>query len=148
MSEKEEEEGESAFEMRPNPMSGDARNEPISRLGDGRKEGRKEGEASLTILFIQGDVIKKSGWSQWGGEGGESTGAALISVCYFDFSWFERLTMTVILLNCATLGMFQPCEDTVCDSQRCKILKVRRGEGLITSYSLHSLHLSFRFATT
>ena len=56
----------------------------------------------------------------------------MISVCYFDFSWFERLTMTVILLNCATLGMFQPCEDTVCDSQRCKILKVRRGEGLIT----------------
>ena len=56
MSEKdEEEEGESAFEMRPNPMSGDARNEPISRLGDGRKEG----EASLTILFIQRDVIKK-----------------------------------------------------------------------------------------
>ena len=38
-----EEEGrrreKSAFEMRPNPMSGDARNEPISRLGDGRKDG-------------------------------------------------------------------------------------------------------------
>ena len=42
------------------------------------------------------------------------------------FRWFERLTMTVILLNCATLGMFQPCEDTVCDSQRCKILKVSK----------------------
>ena len=48
MSEKErDEEAEAAggaaaaFEMRPNPMSGDARNEPISRLGDGRKEGRK-----------------------------------------------------------------------------------------------------------
>ena len=64
-------------------------------------------------------------------ERGGSREVALISVCYFDFSWFERLTMTVILLNCATLGMFQPCEDTVCDSQRCKILKVRR-EGLIT----------------
>ena len=67
---------------------------------------------------------------------------ALISVCYFDFSWFERLTMTVILLNCATLGMFQPCEDTVCDSQRCKILKVRRGRdsSLRSTPSSNSLH--------
>lgn len=32
--------------------------------------------------------------------------------------------MAVILINCATLGMFQPCEDAVCDSQRCKLLKV------------------------
>ena len=32
--------------------------------------------------------------------------------------------MTVILLNCVTLGMFQPCEDTTCDTQRCKLLKV------------------------
>ena len=38
--------------------------------------------------------------------------------------WFERLTMTVILLNCVTLGMFQPCEDSVCNTQRCKLLKV------------------------
>ena len=35
--------------------------------------------------------------------------------------------MTVILLNCVTLGMFQPCEDnTDCDTRRCKILKVTR----------------------
>ena len=68
----------------------------------------------------------------------------MISVCYFDFSWFERLTMTVILLNCATLGMFQPCEDTVCDSQRCKILKVRR-EGLIAGkYRTIILYLFFQ----
>lgn len=33
--------------------------------------------------------------------------------------------MTVILLNCVTLGMFQPCEDVKCDTRRCKILKVR-----------------------
>ena len=73
MSEKEEE-GESAFEMRPNPMSGDARNEPISRLGDGRKEGRKEGEASLTILFIQRDVIKKE-WMESMGRGRRREGS-------------------------------------------------------------------------
>ncbi|KAM3860115.1 voltage-dependent T-type calcium channel subunit alpha-1G [Diretmus argenteus] len=31
--------------------------------------------------------------------------------------------MLVILLNCVTLGMFHPCEDIVCDSERCKILQ-------------------------
>ncbi|XP_048347859.1 voltage-dependent T-type calcium channel subunit alpha-1G isoform X2 [Sphaerodactylus townsendi] len=31
--------------------------------------------------------------------------------------------MLVILLNCVTLGMFHPCEDTGCDSPRCKILQ-------------------------
>jgi hypothetical protein len=40
------------------------------------------------------------------------------------FSWFERLTMTVILFNCVTLGMFQPCEDNECDNSRCRILKI------------------------
>ena len=32
--------------------------------------------------------------------------------------------MLVILLNCVTLGMFRPCEDIACDSQRCRILQV------------------------
>ncbi len=44
------------------------------------------------------------------------------------FRWFERITMTVILLNCVTLGMYEPCadsEDTDCDTRRCKVLKVR-----------------------
>ncbi|XP_056626587.1 voltage-dependent T-type calcium channel subunit alpha-1G isoform X1 [Triplophysa dalaica] len=31
--------------------------------------------------------------------------------------------MLVILLNCVTLGMFHPCEDSRCDSERCKILE-------------------------
>ncbi|KAM6897420.1 voltage-dependent T-type calcium channel subunit alpha-1G isoform 7-T7 [Xenentodon cancila] len=31
--------------------------------------------------------------------------------------------MLVILLNCVTLGMFHPCEDIKCDSERCKILE-------------------------
>ncbi|XP_052467536.1 voltage-dependent T-type calcium channel subunit alpha-1G isoform X10 [Carassius gibelio] len=31
--------------------------------------------------------------------------------------------MLVILLNCITLGMFQPCEDSHCDTERCKILE-------------------------
>uniref|UniRef100_A0A8C3R740 Calcium voltage-gated channel subunit alpha1 I n=1 Tax=Cyanoderma ruficeps TaxID=181631 RepID=A0A8C3R740_9PASS len=34
------------------------------------------------------------------------------------------LLMMVILLNCVTLGMYQPCEDMDCLSDRCKILQV------------------------
>lgn len=32
--------------------------------------------------------------------------------------------MLVIMLNCVTLGMFRPCEDVECRSERCSILKV------------------------
>ncbi|XP_043822120.1 voltage-dependent T-type calcium channel subunit alpha-1I isoform X3 [Dromiciops gliroides] len=38
--------------------------------------------------------------------------------------WFECISMLVILLNCVTLGMYQPCEDMDCLSDRCKILQV------------------------
>ena len=38
-------------------------------------------------------------------------------------TWFERISMAVILLNCVTLGMFQPCDDIVCSSLRCRILE-------------------------
>ncbi|XP_053393144.1 voltage-dependent T-type calcium channel subunit alpha-1G-like isoform X2 [Mercenaria mercenaria] len=31
--------------------------------------------------------------------------------------------MCVIILNCVTLGMYQPCNDNVCDSVRCRILQ-------------------------
>lgn len=40
--------------------------------------------------------------------------------------------MLVIMLNCVTLGMFRPCEDVKCRSERCSILEVglgRRGWG-------------------
>lgn len=41
--------------------------------------------------------------------------------------------MLVIMLNCVTLGMFRPCEDIKCRSERCIILEVgapgRRGLG-------------------
>lgn len=42
------------------------------------------------------------------------------------FTWFECVSMMVILLNCVTLGMYQPCEDMDCLSDRCKILQVSR----------------------
>lgn len=52
--------------------------------------------------------------------------APALDVCFLDhlFTWFERISMLVILLNCVTLGMFRPCEDIACDSQRCRILQV------------------------
>lgn len=31
--------------------------------------------------------------------------------------------MLVILLNCITLGMYQPCSDAVCTSTRCTVLE-------------------------
>ena len=48
--------------------------------------------------------------------------------------------MTVILVNCVTLGMYQPCEDTsVCD-QKCKLLKVSQNK-----YQLFFLKLKLIF---
>uniref|UniRef100_A0AAY4DSK1 Ion transport domain-containing protein n=1 Tax=Denticeps clupeoides TaxID=299321 RepID=A0AAY4DSK1_9TELE len=38
-------------------------------------------------------------------------------------TWFERVSIMVILLNCVTLGMYQPCENIDCTSDRCKILQ-------------------------
>ena len=38
-------------------------------------------------------------------------------------TWFERISMGIILLNCVTLGMYQPCADLVCTSTRCRILE-------------------------
>lgn len=40
-------------------------------------------------------------------------------------TWFERISIMVILLNCVTLGMYQPCENIDCTSDRCQILQVR-----------------------
>uniref|UniRef100_A0A8C4ISV0 Voltage-dependent T-type calcium channel subunit alpha-1H n=1 Tax=Dicentrarchus labrax TaxID=13489 RepID=A0A8C4ISV0_DICLA len=41
-------------------------------------------------------------------------------------NWCLRVhvSMLVILLNCVTLGMFQPCEDVACQSEWCRILQV------------------------
>lgn len=37
--------------------------------------------------------------------------------------WFERISMFVILVNCITLGMYQPCNDNPCKSPRCSVLQ-------------------------
>lgn len=38
--------------------------------------------------------------------------------------WFERISILVIIFNCVTLGMYQPCVDDECVTNRCKILQV------------------------
>jgi len=39
-------------------------------------------------------------------------------------TWFERVSMSVILLNCLTLGLYKPCSDEVCATVRCRVLQV------------------------
>jgi len=40
------------------------------------------------------------------------------------YTWFERVSMSVILLNCLTLGLYKPCTDEVCATVRCRVLLV------------------------
>ncbi|CAG9864964.1 unnamed protein product [Phyllotreta striolata] len=50
--------------------------------------------------------------------------------------WFERISMLVILLNCITLGMYQPCLDKdPCTTNRCQILQ-RFDEFIFAFFSL------------
>ncbi|PKU32111.1 voltage-dependent t-type calcium channel subunit alpha-1h [Limosa lapponica baueri] len=46
--------------------------------------------------------------------------------------------MLVILLNCVTLGMFQPCEDVECQSERCTILEYPEALGKCQSTQIFS----------
>uniref|UniRef100_A0A8C2KRK7 Voltage-dependent T-type calcium channel subunit alpha n=1 Tax=Cyprinus carpio TaxID=7962 RepID=A0A8C2KRK7_CYPCA len=39
------------------------------------------------------------------------------------YPFYVCVSMLVILLNCVTLGMFQPCQDLECHSDRCSILQ-------------------------
>jgi hypothetical protein len=47
--------------------------------------------------------------------------------------WFERVSMLVILFNCITLGMYQPCNDQPCLTTRCILL----------NYVDHLIHVFF-----
>lgn len=44
--------------------------------------------------------------------------------------WFERISILVILFNCVTLGMYQPCVDDECVTNRCKILQVSHAHSI------------------
>lgn len=50
----------------------------------------------------------------------------LITIDFAINTWFERISILVILFNCITLGMYQPCVDDACESNRCKILQVSK----------------------
>jgi len=47
----------------------------------------------------------------------------VVSLTEWVDTWFERATMTVILLNCVTLGLYQPCADVPCTTPRCHVLE-------------------------
>ncbi|EEB13736.1 hypothetical protein Phum_PHUM255550 [Pediculus humanus corporis] len=49
------------------------------------------------------------------------------------------ISMLVILLNCVTLGMYQPCEEGNCDTTRCKILQVRSKTKFFFRYVTHPM---------
>lgn len=73
-----------------------------------------------------GEGVDKKREALGPGLGGRVGVAPAPASCFLDppGTWFERISMLVILLNCVTLGMFRPCEDIACDSQRCRILQV------------------------
>ncbi|XP_049759087.1 voltage-dependent T-type calcium channel subunit alpha-1H isoform X1 [Elephas maximus indicus] len=62
---------------------------------------------AATVFFCLGQTTRPRSW-------------CLRLVCN---PWFEQVSMLVILLNCVTLGMFRPCEDVECRSERCNILE-------------------------
>lgn len=55
---------------------------------------------------------------------------------FLPSTWFECVSMMVILLNCVTLGMYQPCDDMDCLSNRCKILQVSSSLSIMEIYDL------------
>ncbi|XP_008155855.2 LOW QUALITY PROTEIN: voltage-dependent T-type calcium channel subunit alpha-1H [Eptesicus fuscus] len=62
---------------------------------------------AATVFFCLGQTTRPRSW-------------CLRLVCN---PWFEHVSMLVIMLNCVTLGMFRPCEDVKCRSERCIILE-------------------------
>ena len=55
--------------------------------------------------------------------------------------WFERVTMTVIIINCITLGSYQPCQDASYCDHKCQILKVFINIGIILTNMLIFLQI-------
>ncbi|KAJ8399753.1 hypothetical protein AAFF_G00408580 [Aldrovandia affinis] len=107
--------------IRLNDLSGGGERSEVETAGPAAKEsGAAEEEGSTTgeealpypslapvVFFYLKQTTRPRSW-------------CLKMVCN---PWFERASMLVILLNCVTLGMFHPCEDSKCVSERCKILQ-------------------------
>ncbi|XP_068834159.1 voltage-dependent T-type calcium channel subunit alpha-1G isoform X21 [Capricornis sumatraensis] len=90
---------------RDRPGPGSAEKDPGS--ADSEAEGLPYPALAPVVFFYLSQDSRPRSW-------------CLRTVCN---PWFERISMLVILLNCVTLGMFRPCEDIACDSQRCRILQ-------------------------
>nr|XP_010592629.1 voltage-dependent T-type calcium channel subunit alpha-1G isoform X10 [Loxodonta africana] len=92
------------------PGPGSAEKDPGS--ADSEAEGLPYPALAPVVFFYLSQDSRPRSW-------------CLQQPCFLDCSgtWFERISMLVILLNCVTLGMFRPCEDIACDSQRCRILQ-------------------------
>uniref|UniRef100_A0A8C6PLZ0 Voltage-dependent T-type calcium channel subunit alpha n=1 Tax=Nothobranchius furzeri TaxID=105023 RepID=A0A8C6PLZ0_NOTFU len=101
----------------------------LSGLGAG---GGERGELVMEPASPAPDGISTDG-DEGSTHGGESLPYPTLAPVVFFYmkqttrprSWCLKMvsSMLVILLNCVTLGMFHPCEDINCDSERCKILQ-------------------------
>ncbi|XP_063270116.1 voltage-dependent T-type calcium channel subunit alpha-1H isoform X2 [Prinia subflava] len=87
--------------------SGSPGREPPAELGSEEEEQVPYPALAPTAFFCLKQTTRPRSW-------------CLRLVCN---PWFEHVSMLVILLNCVTLGMFQPCEDVECQSERCTILE-------------------------
>ncbi|XP_073492514.1 voltage-dependent T-type calcium channel subunit alpha-1H isoform X2 [Aquarana catesbeiana] len=103
---------------------GNAEKSALGSMGSGESSGQGQGRQGSeeeeqipyptlahTVFFCLQQTTRPRSW-------------CLKLVCN---PWFEHFSMLVILLNCVTLGMFQPCEDVECLSERCSILEAFDG---------------------
>ncbi|XP_070617570.1 LOW QUALITY PROTEIN: voltage-dependent T-type calcium channel subunit alpha-1H [Erythrolamprus reginae] len=86
----------------------------LASAGSSNQDPAHEGESQIpyptlapTVFFCFSQSTRPRSW-------------CLKLVCN---PWFEHVSMLVILLNCVTLGMFQPCQDIRCQTERCTILE-------------------------
>uniref|UniRef100_A0A4W6CSD2 Voltage-dependent T-type calcium channel subunit alpha n=1 Tax=Lates calcarifer TaxID=8187 RepID=A0A4W6CSD2_LATCA len=95
--------------------------------------GGESGEAVVVEPASPAPDGISTGGEEASASGGESLPYPTLAPVVFFYmkqttrprSWCLKmvLSMLVILLNCVTLGMFHPCEDSNCDSERCRILQ-------------------------
>uniref|UniRef100_A0A4X2LDL6 Calcium voltage-gated channel subunit alpha1 H n=1 Tax=Vombatus ursinus TaxID=29139 RepID=A0A4X2LDL6_VOMUR len=93
----------------PPPPSTPPEQEPEPELGAADEEQVPYPALAATVFFCLKQTSRPRSW-------------CLRLVCN-PYPSLLHVSMLVILLNCVTLGMFQPCEDVECQSERCNILE-------------------------
>ncbi|XP_028977863.2 voltage-dependent T-type calcium channel subunit alpha-1H isoform X2 [Esox lucius] len=114
--EREEEDGVSV------PIGGEKEECRGETSGDRKEEELPYPALSSVVLFRLSQTTPPRCW-------------CLKAVCH---PWFERVSMLAILLNCVTLGMFQPCDDVRCLSHRCSFLQAL-DDGIFAFFALEML---------